>query len=106
MGINRDDADLQLDGGERLMSGIVTTDVASTATAKATGGSIYGVIIYSTGSAGSVIIRDNGATGTIRFKYVTAVDEATRSIVLPMGVRFDTDIHVTLSNATCALIHD
>jgi hypothetical protein len=49
------------------------------------------------GTAGDVIFRDGGASGTIRLQF--NIGTGTQPVVLPIpgeGVLFTTDIHVTL----------
>jgi hypothetical protein len=49
------------------------------------------------GTAGDVIFRDGGASGTIRLQF--NIGTGTQPVVLPIpgeGILFTTDIHVTL----------
>jgi hypothetical protein len=49
------------------------------------------------GTAGTIEIRDGGATGTLLLELDLTVNTAVISTLLPgNGIRFTTDIHVTL----------
>lgn len=49
------------------------------------------------GTAGTIEIRDGGATGTLLLELDITVNTAVISTLLPgNGIRFTTDIHVTL----------
>jgi len=78
------------------------TDVLS-AHAEATGTLVSartrlrGYQCISGGTAGDIIFRDGGASGTIRFRF--NIGTGTQPIGLPIpgqGILFTTDIHVTL----------
>jgi hypothetical protein len=61
---------------------------------------LRGFLIVPGASAGSVVLRDGGASGTTVFNIVTAAAGAPISVLIPAeGVLFATDIHATLSNA-------
>jgi hypothetical protein len=52
------------------------------------------------GTAGDVIFRDGGASGTIRLQF--NIGTGTQPIALPIpgeGILFTTDVHVTLPTA-------
>jgi hypothetical protein len=49
------------------------------------------------GTAGDVIFRDGGATGTIRLQFNIGTGTQPVSLLIPgEGILFTTDIHVTL----------
>ena len=49
------------------------------------------------GTAGDVIFRDGGASGTIRLQFNIGTGTQPVSLLVPgEGILFDTDIHVTL----------
>ena len=55
---------------------------------------------HSAGSTGSVVVRDGGASGTNLFSldfYATSTGDLT---IPEEGVKFNTDIHATLTNVT------
>lgn len=52
------------------------------------------------GTAGDIIFRDGGASGTIRLQFNVSTNQATFSSLIPgQGILFTTDIHVTLPTA-------
>lgn len=51
------------------------------------------------GTAGSVVLRDGGAGGTVKLTINTPGQGASNDVMIPgAGIVFDTDIHVTLTN--------
>ena len=81
------------------------TDVKAaylSATGTAFGGRtrVRGLLIVPNASAGSVVIRNGGASGTTVFNITTLAAGTPFSVVIPAdGVLFETDVHVTISNA-------
>ena len=58
---------------------------------------VKGYQCLSGGTAGDVIFRDGGASGTIRLQF--NIGTGTQPVLLPIpgeGILFTTDIHVTL----------
>lgn len=56
-----------------------------------------GYQLASGGTAGEIIFRDGGASGTVRLRVNITVNTAVISTLIPgNGIRFNTDIHVTL----------
>lgn len=61
---------------------------------------LKGYQCISGGTAGDIIFRDGGASGTIRLRF--NIGTGTQPIGLPIpgqGILFNTDIHVTLPTA-------
>jgi hypothetical protein len=49
------------------------------------------------GAAGEIVFRDGGASGTIRLVVNISINAVPVSTIIPgNGIRFDTNIHVTL----------
>jgi hypothetical protein len=62
------------------------------------------VVSFATG--GTVELKDGGTSGVSRFKYTAPAAAGTTNIVIPgEGIRFGTDVHVTLSSATATIFH-
>ena len=62
---------------------------------------LRGLIIVPGASAGSVVIRDGGGSGTTLLNIATTAAGVPFSVLIPgEGVLCLTDIHATLSNAT------
>jgi hypothetical protein len=66
---------------------------------------IGGYQLASGGSAGEIVFRDGGASGTVRLRVNITVNTAVIATLLPgNGIRFNTDIHVTLpTNAAVSI---
>jgi hypothetical protein len=61
---------------------------------------LKGYQCISGGTAGDIIFRDGGASGTIRLRF--NIGTGTQPIGLPIpgeGILFETDIHVTIPTA-------
>jgi hypothetical protein len=57
------------------------------------------------GAAGSIVFRDGGASGTVRLELDTTVNTAIISTLIPgNGIRFFTDVHVTLPASTAITV--
>jgi hypothetical protein len=60
---------------------------------------LKGLMITCTGTAGSLIFRDGGATGAVKLTITTPALANMENVVIPgQGVLFEEDIHVTLSD--------
>jgi hypothetical protein len=70
-------------------------DVTGTLYSGAT--NLAGYQLASGGTAGEIIFRDGGASGTVRLRVNITVNAAVISTLIPgNGIRFNTNIHVTL----------
>jgi hypothetical protein len=86
------------------------TDVLS-ATATADGtmvagpARIKGMLITTTTSAGSVVLKDGGASGTTKITLNTpAVAEMFNALLPAEGVRFTTDVYVDVTNVSSVTV--
>ena len=89
---------------------VMQTDVSS-ATATADGTlvaqptRIKGMIITTTTTAGSVILKDGGASGTTKLTLNTpAVAEMFNALLPAEGVRFTTDVYVDVTNVSSVTV--
>jgi len=86
------------------------TDVSSaTATGTGTmvsqGTRIKGILLTTTGSAGSVVFRDGGASGATKMTLNTpGVAEMFNALLPAEGVVFRTDVHVTITDVASVTI--
>ena len=79
----------------------------------AASGSVYGdrtrvkgLVITPGASAGSVVMKDGGASGTTIFTINTVANGQVESILIPgEGVLFSTNVYATLSNATITVFY-
>lgn len=70
---------------------------------------VKGVYYVAGSSAGSIVLKDGGASGTTLMTIATpASATATEYVAVPSsGVRFPTDVHATLTNVTSLTVfHD
>lgn len=66
---------------------------------------IRSLVVVSGATAGSIILRDGGASGVIEFQMdvpaAAASTGAINSVYIPdNGILFETDVHATLSGCT------
>lgn len=60
---------------------------------------IKGILLTTTGTAGSVVLKDGGASGTTRLTLNTpAVAEMFNALLPAEGIRFYTDVYVDVTN--------
>jgi hypothetical protein len=66
---------------------------------------LAGYQLASGGVAGEIVFRDGGASGTVRLRVNITVNTAVISTLIPgNGIRFTTDIHVTLPASAAVTI--
>ncbi len=85
-------------------TGFVTGSASLAAPAR-----VKGIYYVAAGSAGSIVLKDGGASGTTLMTIATpASATATEYIAVPgNGVRFPTDVHATMTNVTSLTVfHD
>ena len=83
-----------------MQTDVLSAHVEATGTAVAQRTRLRGYQCLSGGTAGDIIFRDGGASGTIRLRF--NIGTGTQPIGLPIpgqGILFNTDIHVTLPTA-------
>ncbi len=62
---------------------------------------LKGLIVTPGGTAGDIIFRDGGASGTARVQFNLSINQSAFSFTVPgEGVLYITDIHVTLPTAS------
>jgi hypothetical protein len=67
---------------------------------------VKSVLIAATATAGSVILRDGGASGVTRLQIDTPAAAGAINAILPgEGILFDTDVHGTLTNCTATVVY-
>lgn len=61
---------------------------------------LRGLIVTPGGTAGDIIFKDGGASGTVRLQFNLSTNQSAFSVLIPgEGVLYTTDIHVTLPTA-------
>jgi hypothetical protein len=79
------------------LTNVFSAHADATGTIYAGATNIGGYQLASGATAGEIIFRDGGATGTVRLRVNITTNTAVISTLLPgNGIRFNTDIHVTL----------
>ena len=62
---------------------------------------VKGLIVTPGGTAGDIILRDGGASGTVRLQFNLSTNQSAFSVLVPgEGVLYITDIHATLPTAS------
>ena len=89
-----------------MQTDVMTAVVSVTGTAYAARTRVRGLLVVPSASAGSVVLRDGGASGTTMLSLATAANGEPFSVVIPAnGVLFETDVHATLSNAAVTVFY-
>jgi len=58
---------------------------------------LKGLIVTPGGTAGDIVLKDGGASGTVRLQFNLSTNQSAFSVLVPgEGVLYLTDIHVTL----------
>ena len=67
---------------------------------------LKGMMVFPSDTAGSLVVRDGGASGTTLMTIPTLADGGPFPILIPgEGVLCYTDLHVTVSNATATVFY-
>jgi len=82
--------------------------VTSSAQAVAAGAKVVGVQFRGTATAGSVVLKDGGASGTVKLTVYSPASAAWAGFVsLGSGIDFGTDVYAVLTNVDgCTVIYD
>jgi hypothetical protein len=79
------------------LTNVFNAHADATGTIYAGATNIGGYQLASGGTAGEIVFRDGGASGTVRLRVNITINTAVIATLLPgNGIRFNTDIHVTL----------
>lgn len=79
--------------------------VDATGTAVGQEAMVTGVLVHTTTTAGSVVLRDGGSSGETVADYPTPAAEELVFIPVPGHLDFGTDVHVTLNNVNAAVVY-
>lgn len=58
----------------------------------------------SSGTAGTIVLRDGGATGSVRLTVDTPAVAEGDTVIIPGYIEFDTDVHVTLTDVDAVTV--
>jgi len=66
---------------------------------------VRGVVISDTNTAGQLILRDGGVTGTIKFQLDTPNASFVSNILIPgEGILFETDVYVEITSLASVVV--
>lgn len=89
-----------------MQTDIKSAVVEVTDTAVASRTRVRGMLVCPGASAGEVVVRDGGASGTTILFMTTTANGEPFSVVIPAnGILCQTDVHVTVSNATATVFY-
>jgi hypothetical protein len=89
-----------------MQTDVKSVPVAATATVYNQRTRLKGLLVMPGASAGLLVIRDGGASGTILMSIPTLAGDSSFPVIIPgEGVLCYIDIHVTVSNATATVFH-
>ena len=84
-----------------MQTDILSATATSSSTVISARARIKGVLITTTSSAGSVVFKDGGSSGTTRMTLNTPAAAEMFNALLPgEGVLFSTDVYVALTNVS------
>lgn len=87
------------------MANVVATHIEATGTLVSGRRNLRGYQVIGGGTAGDVIFRDGGASGTIRLQFNVGTGIQPVQLAIPAdGILFVTDIHITLPTSTKATV--
>ena len=89
-----------------MQTDIKATSLAASGTAFNQRTRVRGALIEPGGSAGSVVFKDGGASGTTVMTINTSANGETFSVVIPAdGIVFQTDVYAVLTNAKVTVFY-
>jgi hypothetical protein len=87
------------------LTNVFSAHADATGTIYAGATNLAGYQLASGGVAGEIVFRDGGASGTVRLRVNITINTAVIATLLPgNGIRFNTDIHVTLPTGAAVSI--
>jgi len=88
-----------------MQTDVKSAHVEATGTMVASRTRLKGYQCISGGTAGDIIFRDGGASGTIRLRFNIGTGTQPIGLTIPgEGILFDTDIHITLPASAKATV--
>ena len=88
-----------------MQTDVKAVQVTSTNTAYGAPTRVKAVTI-SFASGGTVVLKDGGSGGAARYSFTApAAAGAIHAIIPGEGIKFDTDVHATLANATIVVYY-
>ncbi len=88
-----------------MQTDVKSTQITSTNTAYGAPTRVKAVTV-TFASAGTVVLKDGGSGGTTKFSFTAPTTAGVTHIIVPgEGIKFDTDVHATLSNTTIMVFY-
>ncbi len=88
-----------------MQTDVKSTQITSTNTAYGAPTRVKAVTV-TFASAGTVVLKDGGSGGTTKFSFTAPTTAGGTHIIVPgEGIKFDTDVHATLSNTTIMVFY-
>jgi hypothetical protein len=89
-----------------MQTDVRAVSLASSNTAFAGRARVRGMVIEPGTSAGSVVLKDGGSSGTTILTINTTANGETFNVVIPAeGVLFEEDVYATLTNAKVTVFY-
>lgn len=89
-----------------MQTDVMAGSIAATGTIYATRTRVRGLLVSPTASAGSIVLRDGGGSGTTIMTIPTAASGQPFNVIIPAnGIVFEIDVHATVSNATAVMFY-
>jgi hypothetical protein len=87
------------------LTNVFSANASATGTIYSGATNLAGYHLSPGGTAGDIVFRDGGSGGTERLRVSISTNTAVMSALLPgNGIRFSTDIHVTLPSGSAVSI--
>ena len=89
-----------------MSTDILVAQVDASGTAYGARTRVRGLLVSPGSSAGSIVVKDGGSSGTTKMTIPTAANGEPFSVVIPAdGIVFATDVYVAVTNATALVFY-
>jgi hypothetical protein len=89
-----------------MLTDVMAADVAATGSVYAARTRVRGLLVSPTSSAGSIVLKDGGSSGTTIMTIPTAANGEPFSVIIPAnGVLFETNVYATVSNSSAVVFY-
>ena len=89
-----------------MQTDVLAGDISVTGSVYAARTRVRGLLVSPTSSAGSIVLKDGGSSGTTIMTIPTAANGEPFSVIIPAnGVLFQSSVYATVSNATAIVFY-
>lgn len=89
-----------------MQTDVMAGDISVTGSVYGARTRVRGLLVSPTSSAGSIVLKDGGASGTTIMTIPTAANGEPFSVNIPAnGVVFETNVYATVSNASAVVFY-